>query len=89
MLAEALTQAEGNATGSLVTSSMRGVEAERDMEDTATPLDVRVDESMDRRVPIEDDSPAAVATQLPVGSADQEVVAPVYRVGPHLCHLTA
>eukprot|EP00971_Amphidinium_carterae_P275180 5459947-Amphidinium_carterae.1 len=43
---------------------------------------------MDRRVPVEDGSPAAVATQLPAGGLDQEVAAPVYRVGPHLCHLT-
>eukprot|EP00971_Amphidinium_carterae_P144202 2857744-Amphidinium_carterae.1 len=48
MLEEAFTQAEGNATGSLETSSMRGVEDERNMEDIASPLDVRVDESMDR-----------------------------------------
>eukprot|EP00971_Amphidinium_carterae_P000658 12935-Amphidinium_carterae.1 len=68
---------------------MRGTEDERDMEDTTSPLDVRVDESMDRRVPVEEDSPAAVATQLPVGGAAHEVVTPVYRVGPHLCQLTA
>eukprot|EP00971_Amphidinium_carterae_P285204 5661694-Amphidinium_carterae.1 len=43
---------------------------------------------MDRRVPVEDDSPAAVATQLPALGDGQAVVAPVYKVGPHLCQLT-
>eukprot|EP00971_Amphidinium_carterae_P050655 997144-Amphidinium_carterae.1 len=37
--------------------------------------DVRVDESMDRRVP--------------VVAEDLEVLGPSYRVGPHLCHRTA
>eukprot|EP00971_Amphidinium_carterae_P050625 996850-Amphidinium_carterae.1 len=43
---------------------------------------------MDRRVPVEDDSPAAVATQLPAVGDGQEVAAPGFKVGPHLCQLT-
>eukprot|EP00971_Amphidinium_carterae_P043841 862843-Amphidinium_carterae.1 len=58
-------------------------------EDVARPLDVRVDDSMDRRVPVAHDNPAAVATQLPAEGVDQEMAATVYRVGPHLCQLTA
>eukprot|EP00971_Amphidinium_carterae_P272784 5414016-Amphidinium_carterae.1 len=58
-------------------------------EDEASPLDVRVDDSLDRRVPVEQDIPAAVATQLPAEGVDHELAAPVYRVGPHLCQLTA
>eukprot|EP00971_Amphidinium_carterae_P093257 1845305-Amphidinium_carterae.1 len=43
---------------------------------------------MDQRVPVDDDDQAAVATQLPAGNDDSEIVAPIYRVGPHLCRLT-
>eukprot|EP00971_Amphidinium_carterae_P268684 5330198-Amphidinium_carterae.1 len=43
---------------------------------------------MDQRVPVDDDGPAAVATQLPASSDDLEAVVPVYKVGPHQCHLT-
>eukprot|EP00971_Amphidinium_carterae_P225012 4463791-Amphidinium_carterae.1 len=56
-------------------------------EDLAGPLDVRVDDSMDRSVPVEQDTPAAAAIQLPAGGVDQEMDAPVYRVGPHRCRL--
>eukprot|EP00971_Amphidinium_carterae_P170292 3374118-Amphidinium_carterae.1 len=57
---------------------------------------------MDRRVPVEQDSPAAVATQLPAEGGDAQMAVetqlpagddldvdgPVYRVGPHRCQLT-
>eukprot|EP00971_Amphidinium_carterae_P051252 1009134-Amphidinium_carterae.1 len=43
--------------------------------DTGCNLDVRVDESMDRNVP--------------VVAEDPEVFGTAYRVGPHTCHLTA
>eukprot|EP00971_Amphidinium_carterae_P099020 1957999-Amphidinium_carterae.1 len=58
------------------------------VEGTASPSDVRVDDSMDRRVPVVEESPAAVATQLHAGGEDQDMAALVYRVGPHLCRLT-
>eukprot|EP00971_Amphidinium_carterae_P048173 948913-Amphidinium_carterae.1 len=58
------------------------------MEDIVSPLDVRVDESMDRRVPVDDNDPEAVVTELAAAGAEPEVAIPVYRVGPHLCHLT-
>eukprot|EP00971_Amphidinium_carterae_P144854 2870179-Amphidinium_carterae.1 len=58
-------------------------------EDLAGPLDVRVDEPMDRRVPVEQDTPAAAAIQLPAEGVDQEMDDPVCKVGPHRCRLTA
>eukprot|EP00971_Amphidinium_carterae_P029221 575162-Amphidinium_carterae.1 len=67
---------------------MHGVEDEREMEDTESPPDVRVDDSMDRRVPVDADGPEAVVTGLAAVGDGPEVVGPVYRVGPHLCHLT-
>eukprot|EP00971_Amphidinium_carterae_P225673 4475685-Amphidinium_carterae.1 len=88
LLEEGLTPAEGNTAGSLETSSMRGIEDEREMEDIASPPDVRVDESMDRSVPVDDNGPEAVVTGLAAAGAEPEVLVPVKRVGPHLCHLT-
>eukprot|EP00971_Amphidinium_carterae_P185179 3677325-Amphidinium_carterae.1 len=89
LLEQGSTPEEGNTAGSLEASSMHGVEDAREMEDIESSPDVRIDDSMDQRVPVDDDGPAAVATQLPAVGDDQEVVVPVYRVGPHLCHLTA
>eukprot|EP00971_Amphidinium_carterae_P266787 5292009-Amphidinium_carterae.1 len=56
-------------------------------EDLVSPLDVRVDYSMDRRVPDDRDAQMAVETQLPAGD-DLDLEGPVYRVGPHKCQLT-
>eukprot|EP00971_Amphidinium_carterae_P296707 5894120-Amphidinium_carterae.1 len=53
------------------------------------PPDVRVDDPMDRCVPVETDTPTAAETQLPDGVGDLDMVAPRYKVGPHLCRLTA
>eukprot|EP00971_Amphidinium_carterae_P211184 4190403-Amphidinium_carterae.1 len=58
------------------------------VEEAGSPLDVRVDESMDRRVPVVPDPEPAVAIQLPAEGADQAMAAPLYRVGPHRCQLT-
>eukprot|EP00971_Amphidinium_carterae_P041064 806393-Amphidinium_carterae.1 len=67
---------------------MQGVEDEREMEDIESPPIVRVDDSMDRRVPVDADGPEAVVTRLAAVADGPEVVGPVCRVGPHLCHLT-
>eukprot|EP00971_Amphidinium_carterae_P099107 1959695-Amphidinium_carterae.1 len=67
---------------------MQGVEDEREMEDIESPPDVRVDDSMGRRVPVAAEGPEAVVTGLAAVADGPEVVGPVYRVGPHLCHLT-
>eukprot|EP00971_Amphidinium_carterae_P302842 6017378-Amphidinium_carterae.1 len=58
------------------------------MEDIEGPPHVRVDDPLDRRVPVEADEPEAVATRLAAIADGPEVVSPVYRVGPHMCHLT-
>eukprot|EP00971_Amphidinium_carterae_P126270 2501443-Amphidinium_carterae.1 len=52
---------------------MRGIEDEREMEDIASPLDVRVDESMDRSVPVDDNDPEAVVTGLAAAGAEPEM----------------
>eukprot|EP00971_Amphidinium_carterae_P253736 5037112-Amphidinium_carterae.1 len=44
---------------------------------------------MDRRVPVAPDTAAAVETQLPAEEADHDMAAPLYKVGPHRCRLTA
>eukprot|EP00971_Amphidinium_carterae_P072270 1429489-Amphidinium_carterae.1 len=67
---------------------MQGVEDEREMEDIASPPAVRVDDPMDRRVPVDADGPEAGVTSLAEVADDPKVVGPEYRVGPHLCHLT-
>eukprot|EP00971_Amphidinium_carterae_P293009 5817460-Amphidinium_carterae.1 len=59
------------------------------MEDTECPSNVRVDVSMDRSVSVSADGPEAAATEQAVVGDGPEVVGPVYKVGPHLCHLTA
>eukprot|EP00971_Amphidinium_carterae_P077779 1538129-Amphidinium_carterae.1 len=58
-------------------------------EEGDSPLAVRVDAPMDRRVAVVPEVPEAVATQLPAEEADLDMVAPSYKVGPHLCRLTA
>eukprot|EP00971_Amphidinium_carterae_P153871 3051082-Amphidinium_carterae.1 len=55
------------------------------MEDTECPPNVRVDVSMDRSVSVSPDGPEAAATEQAVVGDGPEV----YKVGPHLCHLTA
>eukprot|EP00971_Amphidinium_carterae_P127356 2523401-Amphidinium_carterae.1 len=89
MLDQGLALEGSNAEGLLEASPIHGVEAMPGLVGFASPPDVRVDDPMDQRAPFDTDGPAAVATQLPVGGADLDVDAPVYRVGPHLCHLTA
>eukprot|EP00971_Amphidinium_carterae_P295086 5859662-Amphidinium_carterae.1 len=44
---------------------------------------------MDRRVAVVPEVPAAAATQLPAEEADLDMVVPSYKVGPHICRLTA
>eukprot|EP00971_Amphidinium_carterae_P018672 368298-Amphidinium_carterae.1 len=44
---------------------------------------------MDRSVPVEQEAPAAAATQLLAEGTDHQMHVPVYRVGPHRCRLTA
>eukprot|EP00971_Amphidinium_carterae_P149622 2966428-Amphidinium_carterae.1 len=88
LLDQGLTPDEGYTAGSLEASPMQGVDDERAMEDIASPPDVRVDDTMDRSVPVDDNGPEAVVTGLTAAGDDPEVVVPVYRVGPHLCHLT-
>eukprot|EP00971_Amphidinium_carterae_P012952 255531-Amphidinium_carterae.1 len=58
------------------------------MEDIEGPPTVRVDDPMDRRVPVEADSLEAVETRLAAVADGPEVVGAAYRVGPHVCHLT-
>eukprot|EP00971_Amphidinium_carterae_P236116 4685877-Amphidinium_carterae.1 len=66
---------------------MQGVEDGREMEDVESPPAVRVDDSMDQRVPVDVDGPEAGVTRLADVADGPEVVGPEYRVGPHMCHL--
>eukprot|EP00971_Amphidinium_carterae_P256292 5088699-Amphidinium_carterae.1 len=54
-------------------------------------LDVRVDDSMDRSVPVGADGPdfpEVLEAKMDAGAEGPEVVGAVYWVGPHACHLT-
>eukprot|EP00971_Amphidinium_carterae_P271102 5379892-Amphidinium_carterae.1 len=58
------------------------------VEEARSPLDVRVDDPMDRSVSVVTAPEPAVETQLPAEGVDQAMAAPVYRVGAHRCQLT-
>eukprot|EP00971_Amphidinium_carterae_P189432 3760292-Amphidinium_carterae.1 len=70
-------------SGSLETSPMQGEEVDRGTEDIASPPDVRVDDSMDRRVPVYTEGLAVDEPRMDAAADGPEVVGPVYRVGPH------
>eukprot|EP00971_Amphidinium_carterae_P229667 4557174-Amphidinium_carterae.1 len=51
-------------------------------------LDVRVDESMDRSVPVGPEDPEVFGPRVAAVAEGPEVLGTVYKVGPHACLLT-
>eukprot|EP00971_Amphidinium_carterae_P207033 4107666-Amphidinium_carterae.1 len=58
------------------------------VEDTGCSLDVRVDDSMDRRVPVGAGVLEVSGPRVAAVADGPEVLGSVYKVGPHACHLT-
>eukprot|EP00971_Amphidinium_carterae_P138245 2739236-Amphidinium_carterae.1 len=57
-------------------------------EDSGRNPDVRVDDPMDRRVPVAAEGPEVFGPSVPAAAEGPEVFGTVYRVGPRTCHLT-
>eukprot|EP00971_Amphidinium_carterae_P099494 1968237-Amphidinium_carterae.1 len=89
LLAQSLTPGGGAAGPALLsTLPSQEVEVESGVEDAGSDLDVRVDGSMEGRVPVVAEGPEVFGPRVVAAAEGPEVIGTVYRVGPHTCHLT-